>query len=175
MLTVVAPASMTFSMTSTRKSSSVRAESSAENSTSSNFSRAILTPSTARRTISSVAILSLKSRWMGLVARKTWQRPRGASLRASQEAAMSPLLQRERLATMGPATSRPTARIDSRSPGEAAAKPASMTSTPRSRRARATWSFCSRFMEAPGDCSPSRSVVSKMMRRSPAVLTVGDL
>ena len=53
-------------------------------------------------------------------------------------------------------------------PGEAAAKPASITSTPRSRRARATWSFCSRFMEAPGDCSPSRRVVSKMTMRSDA-------
>ncbi len=170
---MVAPASMARSTTSTRKSSSVRAESSAENSTSSNRSRAIFTPSTARRMISSLAILSLKSRWMGLVARKTWQRRWGASLSASQEAAMSPLLQRERLAMMGPSTWRLTPWMASRSPGEAAAKPASITSTPRSRSARATWSFCSRFIDAPGDCSPSRSVVSKMMMRSaPAWLTL---
>ncbi len=40
--------------------------------------------------------------------------------------------------------------------------------------------FSSRFIDAPGDCSPSRKVVSKMMTRSavraadsPAVLGVG--
>ena len=37
-----------------------------------------------------------------------------------------------------------------------------MTSTFRRRSWRATTSFSSVFMEAPGDCSPSRSVVSKM-------------
>ena len=98
---------MTRSTTSARNSSSVRAESSAENSTSSNFSRAIFTPSTERLMISSFASFSLKSRWMGEVARKTWQRRRGASLSASHEAAMSPLLQRERLAMIGPSTWRP--------------------------------------------------------------------
>jgi hypothetical protein len=77
--------------------------------------------------ISSFASFSLKSRWMGLVARKTWQRRRGASFRACQDASMSPWLQRERLAMMGPSTWRETPWIASRSPGEAAAKPASMT------------------------------------------------
>ena len=93
---------MAASTTSARNSSSVRAASSVENSTSSNCSRAIFTPSTARRTISSLAILSLKSRWMGLVARKTWQRRRGASCSAFQEASMSPRVQRDRLQMMGP-------------------------------------------------------------------------
>ena len=37
-----------------------------------------------------------------------------------------------------------------------------MTSTPRSTSAWATSSFSSRFMLQPGDCSPSRSVVSKI-------------
>ena len=50
----------------------------------------------------------------------------------------------------------------SKSPGEAIGKPASMTSTFR----RASWwaisSFSPVFSEMPGDCSPSRSVVSKM-------------
>ena len=48
------------------------------------------------------------------------------------------------------------------------AKPASITSTPSSCSASAMRSFSSRFIEKPGDCSPSRSVVSKMMMRSSA-------
>ena len=53
-------------------------------------------------------------------------------------------------------------RTASKSPGEAMGKPASMMSTPRSTRAWATSSFSARFMLQPGDCSPSRSVVSKI-------------
>ena len=53
----------------------------------------------------------------------------------------------------------------SKSPIEAMAKPASITSTPSSIRASAMRIFSSRFMENPGDCSPSRKVVSKMMTR----------
>jgi len=41
--------------------------------------------------------------------------------------------------------------------------PASMTSTRSRSRARATSSFSAVFMLAPGDCSPSRNVVSKIM------------
>ena len=48
---------------------------------------------------------------------------------------------------------------------EAIGKPASIMSTPRSRRARAISSFSVWFMEQPGDCSPSRRVVSKMWTR----------
>ena len=63
---------------------------------------------------------------------------------------------------IGPWTSRAIAWTASKSPGEAIGKPASMTSTPR----RASWwaisSFSPVFSEMPGDCSPSRSVVSKM-------------
>ena len=63
---------------------------------------------------------------------------------------------------IGPWTSRAIACTASKSPGEAIGKPASMTSTPR----RASWwaisSFSPVFSEMPGDCSPSRSVVSKM-------------
>ena len=53
----------------------------------------------------------------------------------------------------------------SKSPGLAMAKPASSTSAPSSCSASAMRSFSSRFMEKPGDCSPSRRVVSKMMIR----------
>ncbi|MDT4885100.1 hypothetical protein FQZ97_1213080 [compost metagenome] len=54
----------------------------------------------------------------------------------------------------------------SKSPLELAAKPASITSTFRRSSWRAMRSFSSLVMEAPGDCSPSRKVVSKMMSLS---------
>jgi len=51
-----------------------------------------------------------------------------------------------------------------KSPLDDAGKPASMTST----RSRSSWRamrvFSSRVIDAPGLCSPSRSVVSKMIR-----------
>ena len=53
----------------------------------------------------------------------------------------------------------------SKSPGEAMANPASSTSTPSSVNASAMRIFSFRFIEKPGDCSPSRRVVSKMMMR----------
>jgi hypothetical protein len=37
-----------------------------------------------------------------------------------------------------------------------------MISTPKVSSWAATWSFSSRFIEQPGDCSPSRNVVSKI-------------
>jgi len=54
----------------------------------------------------------------------------------------------------------------SKSPLELAAKPASITFTRRRSSWRAIRSFSSRVMLAPGDCSPSRKVVSKMMSLS---------
>ena len=59
-------------------------------------------------------------------------------------------------------TSAPMRRTLSKSPGLEIGKPASMTSTPSRTSCRAISSFSSVFIEAPGDCSPSRSVVSKM-------------
>ena len=96
MLTVVAPASITASTTSRRKSSSVREASSGENSTSSHRLRAYFTPSTAVWTISSLAIFSLYSRWIALVARKTWMRGFAAALTALPGRSMSSRLQRAR-------------------------------------------------------------------------------
>src|SRR5690606_38630109 len=58
------------------------------------------------------------------------------------------------------------ALTDSKSPLELAAKPASITSTFSRSSWRAMRSFSSLVMDAPGDCSPSRKVVSKMIRRS---------
>ncbi len=66
----------------------------------------------------------------------------------------------------GPSTSRAIVRTASKSPGEAIGKPASMTSTPSRESCWAISSFSALFSEMPGDCSPSRSVVSKMMTRS---------
>ena len=67
---------------------------------------------------------------------------------------------------IGPWTSRATAWTDSQSPREAAGNPASMMSTPSSASACATRSFSGCVMLQPGDCSPSRSVVSKINTRS---------
>ena len=89
-------------------------------------------------------------------------RRRGAGASARAASSMSSKLQRARPQMLGPGTSRATASTLSKSPREAAGKPASMTSTPSSARARATRSFSGRVMLQPGDCSPSRSVVSKI-------------
>jgi hypothetical protein len=73
-----------------------------------------------------------------------------------------------RIAPRQPADRRPAddpeiSRTASKSPGEAIGNPASMMSTPSTARAWAISSFSFRFMLAPGDCSPSRSVVSKIL------------
>lgn len=52
-----------------------------------------------------------------------------------------------------------------KSPGLAKGKPASMTSTPRRASCCAIANFSSRLRLAPGDCSPSRRVVSKINTR----------
>ncbi|MNL38310.1 hypothetical protein D3C87_1605130 [compost metagenome] len=68
-----------------------------------------------------------------------------------------------------------TATTASKSPLEAIGKPASMISTPISSSASATCSFSSSVIVAPGDCSPSRSVVSKMKTRSLLLLLATDI
>src|SRR6266566_169260 len=93
-------------------------------------------------------------------------RGRWLSRTAFQAASISCLEVRARPQITGPSTSRAIACTDSKSPGEVIGKPASITSTPR----RASWcaisSFSCRFSEIPGDCSPSRRVVSKISTRS---------
>ena len=66
-----------------------------------------------------------------------------------------------------PFTSSAIRRTASKSPCEATGKPASMTSTPSFSSCRAISSFSSILRVAPGACSPSRSVVSKMITRPP--------
>ena len=63
-------------------------------------------------------------------------------------------------------TCRATSRVASKSSSEEMGKPASMTSTLRRASWRAISSFSMVFIEKPGACSPSRSVVSKMITRS---------
>ena len=70
---------------------------------------------------------------------------------------------RAKAATVGRLTAAPTARTPSKSPGEEAAKPASITSTPRASSARAISTFSSGVSAMPGDCSPSLKVVSKIV------------
>ena len=163
---VPAPASMAFSTTSARKSGWVRAASSAENSTSAQRSRAYSMAPVATRTTSAGDMCSLCCRWMGLVARNTCTRLRGAGSSALSTASMSGRLARASAQITGPCTCRATASTAAKSPGEATGKPTSMMSTPREARALATCSLGARFMLAPGACSPSRRVVSKTRTRS---------
>ena len=69
--------------------------------------------------------------------------------------------------------SRAICRTDAKSPSEATGKPASMISTPIFSSWRAIRSFSSGFMLAPGDCSPSLSVVSNIKTLSP-VASIAD-
>ncbi|MNQ72623.1 hypothetical protein D3C85_873320 [compost metagenome] len=116
----------------------------------------------------------------GDVAIKVWMRLRSAGASASAARAMSRSLARDSEQMVDSRTAPAIARIDSKSPCEAAAKPASITSTFMRSSCLAMRSFSSRVMEAPGDCSPSRKVVSKMMSRllvvmaAPGWLKTGD-
>src|SRR5436190_106211 len=79
---------------------------------------------------------SLCLRWMSLVAMNTWRCGRSATLIASIARCGSPSLQRARAATaIPPRVSWAIRRTASKSPGEAAGNPASMTST----LSRASW------------------------------------
>ena len=68
-------------------------------------------------------------------------------------------------AITGPSTVREIVCTASKSPGEVIGKPASITSTPSRASCWAISSFSCVFSEIPGDCSPSRSVVSKISTR----------
>ena len=102
-------------------------------------------------------------RWMSLVAMKTWRCGRSATRIASTARCGSPSRQRASAATaIPPFVSWAIRRTASKSPGEAAGKPASITSTLSRASWRATSSFSAAVSPAPGACSPSRSVVSKI-------------
>src|SRR5262245_16429607 len=101
--------------------------------------------------------------WMGLVAMKTWMRDLRAFATASAAASMSSLRVRAREATVGRSTAAATARTPSKSPGEETANPASTTSTPSRSSCVPISAFSSGESAMPGDCSPSRNVVSKIV------------
>ena len=99
-----------------------------------------------------------------------WMRPRLAGFRASAARSMSILVARARPQTVESLTPLAISLTASKSPGDAIGNPASMTSTPNSSSTWAMRNFSSRFIDAPGDCSPSRRVVSKMMTRALSVV-----
>ena len=157
---------MIASNTRQRKSVSERTASSAENSTSSVYSRASCTDFTAASSTCSSLMRSLSFMWMGLVAMKVWMRLRAAGATASPARRMSFSLARASEQTVDSFTASATARIASKSPWLAAANPASITSTRSRSSCLPIRTFSSRVMEAPGLCSPSRMVVSKMINWS---------
>ena len=97
---------------------------------------------------------------------KVWMRAAAAPLSASAAREMSRSLARDSEQTVESLIALAMDCTASKSPLELAAKPASMTSTFRRSSWRAMRSFSSRVIEAPGDCSPSRRVVSKMISLS---------
>ena len=106
---------------------------------------------------------------MSEVATKVWMRGRRAYFTASQHRSMSMSPTRESPQMTGEPSRVPTcfatSRVASKSSSDEIGKPASMTSTFRRASCRAISSFSPVFMEKPGACSPSRSVVSKMITR----------
>ena len=108
--------------------------------------------------------------WMSDVEMKVWIRGRCEPLIAFHAASMSALWVRASPQMTGPSTSRAIASTASKSPGEVIGNPASITSTPSRASCWAISTFSPVFSEMPGDCSPSRRVVSKMWTRfaSPA-------
>ena len=97
---------------------------------------------------------------------KVWTRAERAGFRASAARSMSRGSARARPHTVLSRTASATACTASKSPTLAIGNPASMTSTRMRSRALAMRTFSSRVIEAPGLCSPSRKVVSKMISRS---------
>src|SRR5208337_723103 len=102
---------------------------------------------------------------MSEVARKTWMRGCAAPCNACQARSTSPVQARARPAMIGRRTVAEMRCTASKSPSEAMGNPASITSTPKRSSCWARCSFSCTFMLQPGDCSPSRSVVSKMVMR----------
>jgi hypothetical protein len=102
----------------------------------------------------------------GDVAMNVWIRALLAGLSASAARWMSLSLARASEQIVLSLTSPAIVWIASKSPFELAAKPASITSTFIRSRCFAMRIFSSFVIDAPGDCSPSRNVVSKMISLS---------
>ena len=115
---------------------------------------------------SSGSIRNFSRMWIGEVAMKVWMRERFAGFSASAARSTSSALARASEHTTLSLMTAATACTAAKSPGLATAKPASITSTLSRSSASAMRTFSSSVMEAPGDCSPSRKVVSKIIRWS---------
>ena len=102
----------------------------------------------------------------GEVERNVWMRLRSAGLIASAQRSMSLNAARERPQITDLFARLAISLTAWKSPSEAIGKPASMMSTPMSSSSSATSIFSSCVMVAPGHCSPSRKVVSKITTRS---------
>src|SRR5436305_13478573 len=117
---------------------------------------------------------------MSEVATKVWMRGWAAPRKASAARRTSGSEVRHRAATVTFRHSAATALTAAKSPSEAIGNPASIMSTPSDCSFRARSSFSVRFIEQPGDCSPSRKVVSKILIRStffiphPRFLTIAE-
>src|SRR5207244_4489803 len=83
---------------------------------------------------------------------------------------MSPVFARASPAIATPRVRRAISLTAMRSPGEVAGKPASMMSTFSRTSCSATCIFSSMVIVAPGDCSPSRNVVSKILITAGSVM-----
>src|SRR3989441_8012840 len=93
-------------------------------------------------------------------------RGRAALRKASAARRTSCSAVRHNAATVTFRHSAATALTAAKSPSEAIGNPASIISTPSDCSFRARSSFSVRFIEQPGDCSPSRKVLSKILIRS---------
>ena len=156
--------------TSAVKSTSARVASIGENSTSSTYCFACATPARVRPLTSSRVAAHLV---LDVDVGRGDERVDARSLRVLDGVPCGVDVARvgarqardDRSGRRGPNPARAIAWTASKSPGEEIGKPASMTSTPR----RASWwaisSFSLVLSEMPGDCSPSRSVVSKISTR----------
>jgi hypothetical protein len=148
----------------------VRVASIADHSTFSHRLRASVTVSWMMSSTSSWLLRIWCSRWIGEVDTNVCMRGCRACFTASAQRRMSPGMARASPAMTAFFVCLAISVTASKSPSEAIGKPASITSTPISSSSAATCSFSSNVMVAPGDCSPSRNVVSKMMMLSCALL-----
>ena len=165
MLITSAPASTAAATTSERNPMSVRVASIGENSTFSQRLFARTTASPARPRMSFWFERIWCSMCRSLVPTKVWMRGLPDHCTASQARTMSSSWMRARPVILGPSTSAAMRETDSKSPSLVMGKPASITSTFRRASWRAISTFSSTDREMPGDCSPSRRVVSKISTR----------
>ena len=165
-LIVVAPALITASITRHKKSNSERPASSGENSILSVYFPALLTALTAFSITCSGSMRNFSRICIGDVARKVWIRKDFAGFSASAAQSMSLFNALAKPQTVLSVINSDTDLTASKSPGLAIGKPASIISTCIFSNAFAIRSFSSLVIEAPGLCSPSRKVVSKIINLS---------